>query len=72
MIATANDKTVLIWNYENMRLMGVCYIDDMDIRQIYFLEPYPILVVIDFNGASYYFYLNFSESLQYYKAIGKL
>ena len=46
-IATANDKAVLIWNYENMKLMGVCYIYNLDIRDIYFLDPYPILVVLD-------------------------
>lgn len=72
MIATANDKTVLIWNYENMRLMGICYVEDLDIRSIYFLEPYPILILIDFNGSTYFFHLNYSESMQYYKALGRL
>lgn len=72
MIATANERAILIWNYENMKLMGICFIDDLDIRSLYFLEPYPLLLIIDFTGDMYFFHLLYSESLQYYKVISKL
>lgn len=52
--------------------MGVCYTEDLDIRNLYFLDPYPILAVIDFSGTVYFFHLYYSESMQHYKIIGKL
>jgi hypothetical protein len=67
-IATATDKCILIWNYENLKLMGICYINDyIEIRDIYFLEPYPLLAIIDYYG-SYIYLINikYSEHLSTY------
>lgn len=63
LIATANEKAVILWNYENMRLMGICYVNDLDIYQIYFLEPSPILLILDSSGKVYLFHLNPSDNM---------
>jgi hypothetical protein len=48
--------------------MGICYINDyIEIRDIYFLEPYPLLAIIDYYG-SYIYLVNieYSEHLSTY------
>ena len=72
MIATANSHAIMIWNYENLRLMGTCYLDSMTIKQVNFLDPYPLMGVLDSEGTLYFIQLNYSESFQYYKAIFKI
>lgn len=71
-LATANENCVLIWNYENLKLMGICFTENLDIKAIYFFEPYPFLVVLDYSGTIYFFYLNYCESMQNYKLVYKL
>jgi len=62
-IATANDKAIIVWNYENLKLLGVCFYPDMDVRNFAFLEPYPLLLQFDFSGQINIFFLASGESL---------
>lgn len=43
--------------------MGICHVDDMDVRTIQFLDPYPILAVLNFSGELFFFRLSNNETL---------
>jgi hypothetical protein len=52
-----------VWNYENLKLVGICFAKDADIRDIRFLEPYPLLMVLDQRNQAIHFFNTFcSES----------
>ena len=44
----------------------------MDIRNIYFFEPYPIIAVVDQCGYILLFYLYYSDKFQYFDVIAKI
>lgn len=69
-ILTASNNIILCWNYETLKLMGLCQIKGLEINVIHIATPFPAVLVSDFNNSIYVFQMNTKqESFTRYKCI---
>ena len=72
LIATGNEHIILFWNYENLKLVGVIYLEHIEIWNLLFLEPFPLLLVFDVYSNIYVYEIIFSYNVIPYKLIAQI
>ncbi|CAI2359585.1 unnamed protein product [Moneuplotes crassus] len=66
LLATSADSMILIWNYDNFQLRGICFYQRNNIRRFEFLDDHLVLISIDSNGNLIGWDLRTSNTFNYY------
>jgi len=72
LIATSAESMILIWNYDNFQLRGVCFYQRSEIRRFEFLEDHLVIISVDAKGYLIIWDLRASRTFNYYKPFVKI